>query len=286
MNRAELKCEENYYNYINDVKLYVDYTNERLKILDYSCISKDTLMTIIEFAKNESLGKVISNCRTKFLDYFKNCNFKVEGVINGFFDGEDALCVSFFIDKKREISKYSEEEDKIIYKSVVENKKNSKIKKHNHLIRTAGLSDIPQMIKLFSNVFETYLSPVFSIDYLEKVMNDNILFKVAVENDKIISIASADMDKCNMNAEITDCATYPEHRGKGILTNLISDLEQELQQSGFNILYSLSRAINPGINKSLANLDYKYCGRLVNNCHICGTYEDMNIWVKRLNKTL
>ena len=50
----------------------------------------------------------------------------------------------------------------------------------------------------------------------------------------------------------------------------------------FKILYSLSRAINPSINKVLANLDYKYCGRLVNNCHICGDFEDMNIWVKKL----
>ena len=112
-------------------------------------------------------------------------------------------------------------------------------------------------------------------------MNVQILFKVAIENDNIISIASADMDKCNMNAEITDCATYPEHRGRGILKNLISELEQELFQNGFKTLYSLSRAINPGINKALANLNYKYCGRLVNNCHICGNFEDMNIWVKQ-----
>ncbi|HCP15639.1 MAG TPA: putative beta-lysine N-acetyltransferase, partial [Peptococcaceae bacterium] len=29
-------------------------------------------------------------------------------------------------------------------------------------------------------------------------------------------------------------------------------------------------------------MHYEYSGRLVNNCDICGGFEDMNIWVKRL----
>lgn len=281
MNQAELKTKENYYQDIMGVNVFVDYTNKRLKILEYSQISEDIIMAIVNFAENECLGKVISNCRIKNLNYFRNCSFKVEGVINGFFNGEDSFCVSNFIDNKREISINQEEEDRLIQKCVFENKKHTPMKSNQYIIRTALLSDIPQMIKLFSNVFETYPSPVYCSDYLQKVMKDQILFKVAIENDKIISIASADMDKCNMNAEITDCATYPEHRGRGILSNLISDLEQELRQNDFKALYSLSRAINPGINKALANLNYKHSGRLVNNCHICGNFEDMNIWVKR-----
>ncbi len=282
MKQAELKCIESYYTEIKGVKVFVDYTNERLKIMDTSSVSEDIIMNILDLARSENLGKVIANCGIKLLKGFRNCKFKIEGVINGFFNGEDALCVSYFIDDKREISIHKEEEDKLLYQCVIDNKKKAMTKNNAYLIRTAVSSDIPQMIKLFSKVFETYPSPVFSSDYLRKVMSDNILFKVAVENEKIISIASADMDKLNMNAEITDCATYPEHRGRGILPNLIYALEQELRSNGFKTLYSLSRAINLGINKSLSNLNYNYCGRLVNNCHICGKFEDMNIWVKKL----
>ncbi len=284
MKVLESRSKENYYTSINGSKIFVDYTNERLKILDYHNITDSNIIGIIDFASENGLGKIISNCRIRILEPYRKCGFKIEGLIKGFFQGEDAYCVSFFVDKKREVSTKTAEEDEIISKCDVENKKNYLKESQSYVIRNAETSDIPQMIKLFANVFESYPSPVFNGDYLHEIMKEQVLFKVAVEDGKIISIASADMDKENFNAEITDCATYPEHRGRGILPNLIQSLEQELLQKEFITLYSLSRAINPGINRTLGKLKYRYCGRLVNNCHICGGFEDMNIWVKNLNR--
>lgn len=282
MNALQLKSEDSYYTTIKGVKVFVDYSNERLKILDYEDITEDIIMTIADFAKSEKLGKIITNCRVKLIKPFRNCNFKIEGIINGFFKGENAHCVSLFLDREREVSIHKDQEDAIIHQCVIENKTSSKVRKHKFLIRNAEVSDIPQMIQIFKTVFKTYPTPVFSSSYLQSVINKQILFKVAVDEGKIISIASADMDKNNLNAEITDCATYPEYRGMGIIPNLIKYLEHDLQQDGFLTLYSLSRAINTGINKTFSKLDYRYCGRLVNNCHICGNFEDMNIWVKKL----
>lgn len=285
MKPLKLVSKENYYTNIHGIKVFVDFINERLKILDYQCISDNTIMDIVSFAKQNELGKVISNCRIKFLEPFRNCGFKVEGIINGFFSGEDAYCVSLFLDKKREVDVRKEDEDTILHQCVIESSETFKVRNHGYMIRNAIKSDIPQMIELFSSVFETYPSPVFNSAYLQNVMEEQILFKIAVDEGKIISIASTDMDKCNLNAEITDCATYPQYRGRGILPNLIQHLEQDLRKKGFHTLYSLSRAINPGINKSLSKLEYRYGGRLVNNCHICGGFEDMNIWVKKLKRS-
>ncbi len=284
MNALSFENKQSYYTEIKGVKALVDYTSERLKIIDYPCITEEILMSVVNFAKEKKLGKIISNCHIRLLKPFRNMGFKVEGIINGYFNGEDAYCVSLFIDKNREISNLYEEEDALLYKCVIKNKKSFTEGIDSYMIRNAEPSDIPQMIDIFSSIFETYPSPVFNDNYLRKVMNGQVLFKVAVEDGKIISIASADMDKLNKNAEITDCATYPEHRGRGILSNLIHSLEQDLQQEGFLTLYSLSRAINPGINSALSKLGYRYCGRLINNCHICGGFEDMNIWVKELKK--
>jgi len=275
-----------HYIFIKDIKVFIDHTNKRLKILEHTSISDNTITYLIDFARSENLTKIISNCTMTYLKFFQNCGFKEEGIIKGFFKGEDAYCISFFVDKKREISYYKEEEDDIINQSVAVNKKISFTKTDKYIIRSAVESDISQMINLFKNVFETYPSPVFSRNYLKKVMNEDILFKVAVEDDKIISVSSADMDRDNLNAEITDCATYPEHRGRGIVPNLIHCLEQELIEKKFLTLYSLSRAINPGINITFSKLGYNYGGRLVNNCHICGRFEDMNIWVKKLSHSL
>ena len=273
--------QANYYMNIKDVKVYLDHINKRMKILNYQSISDNIIKEIVDFSMAEGFGKIISNCRIKLLKQFRSCGFIIEGIINGFFQGEDAYCIAYFLDPKRQVESKREEEDAILYHCFNDPERNLKQENHTFSVRHADVNDIPQMIKLFSAVFETYPSPVFSMEYLEKVMNRHVIFKVAEENGRIISIASAEMDKINLNAEITDCATYPEYRGRGILKNLIHCLENELKEKGFHTAYSLSRAINPGINKALSRLGYKYSGRLINNCHICGGYEDMNIWVKR-----
>ncbi len=282
MNALQNNQHENYCIAINGVNIYLDHTNSRLKIMGYESISDKTIRDIIDFAKDEALGKIISNCRMRFLKPFSSRGFVIEGIIKGYFKGEDAYCISYFIDPRRQAIPQNDEEEAILNQCLRDTKIFSPQRKNKYTIRPADERDIPEMIKLFSTVFASYPSPVFSIEYLKKVMSEQVLFKVAEEDGKIISIASADMDKLNLNAEMTDCATYPEHWGKGILPILIYSLEADLKKKGFLTAYSLARAINPGINKALSRLDYKYSGRLINNCHICGGFEDMNIWFKQL----
>lgn len=271
-----------YYAAICGIKVYVDYANERLKIFDSGGIDKTALAEIVGFARYKNLGKVICNSRADSLQHFKGCSFIEEGRIEGFFSGKDSYCMSFFTDEKRAISRKPDEADKII-SLCDEKRKNQPQCDALYRIRTANPSDILQMTSIFKRIFETYPSPVFDAGYLLQAMSENVLFKIAEKNNEIVGIASADMDAPNLNAEITDCATLPEHRGNGILSLLIMSLEDELLSKGFKTLYSLSRAVNPGININLARLNYSYNGRLINNCHICGGYEDMNIWVKQLD---
>jgi len=208
----------------------------------------------------------------------------MEGRIHGYFKGQNAFCVSYFLSSQRKISSnlHIEEllveqclelKDAFIYES----------NKSEYCIRDAEEKDIKEMVKLFSVVFSAYPSPVYNEEYLMETMNGNVLYKVADHNGKIVGIASADMDKDNLNAEITDCATYPDYRGKGILSNIIYSLELDLKKKGFITLYSLCRAINPGINIVLSKHNYKFTGRLINNCNICGAFEDMNIWIKNIS---
>lgn len=259
-----------------------DYQNERLKIKSINEFKYNDIKSAIDYAIEKGFGKIILNCRYHYVKSFLEAGFLIEGIIDGFFKGEDAFCMSYFINPERKISPKEKEEDEIIEKcrSVVL----SKTKDINgFIIRNVTNDDIPQMIELFKTVFKTYPSPVFNPSYLEEVIDTKTHFKVAVLNDKIVSIASAEMDKENLNAEITDCATYPEHRGQGLLTNLINHLEKDLIDMGFYSLYSLSRAINHGINIALKKHGYMYRGRHINNCNICGKYEDMNIWAKPFN---
>jgi putative beta-lysine N-acetyltransferase len=81
---------------------------------------------------------------------------------------------------------------------------------------------------------------------------------------------------------MTDCATLKSHRGHGLMGHLLFELEKYLKSREYKVLYSTARAISTGMNIVFAKHSYAYGGRLVNHCHICGQFENMNIWIKLL----
>ncbi|HEX3030762.1 MAG TPA: putative beta-lysine N-acetyltransferase [Bacillota bacterium] len=283
MSIVQSKQQESYYLEIAGVGTFVDHTNQRLKLLEHQGVSEESIKKIISFARQEGLGKIITNCHIRLLAPFTNSGFVIEGIINRFYQGEDAFCVSYFLDAKRGKASNWKKEEAILYQCLRDTRPFMPRAHEDYSIRQATVHDIPQMVRLFSSVFSTYPSPVFSGQYLKQVMSQHVLFRVAEQDGRVVSVASAEMNPGNLNAEITDCATYPAYRGRAILSSLIHCLEADLKGKGYRTGYSLARAINPGINKAFSRLGYKFSGRLVNNCHICGEYEDMNIWVKRLS---
>lgn len=283
MKADRCKINNNYYAKINRTKIYVDLSNKRIKIINFNNITLQTLKRIIHFTSKQYLSKIICYCDTETIDTFIKAGFESEGKIEGYFKGTDAFCMSYFINSNRKIcSNYSKKE--LVIKECL-SVKNTYINHKNKLkclIRTATKNDIKEMAKLFSTVFLSYSSPIYDEEYIKQTMNEKVLYKVAVYDGKIISVASADMDVENLSAEITDCATLLDYRGNGVLSNIIYSLESDLKVKGFKTLYSLSRAINPSINFILSKHNFNFSGRLVNNCSICGTFEDMNIWVKNI----
>lgn len=268
---------------IDEIELYIDEINERIKILKCKNMSADNLQKVVEFAQDNKIGKIISNCLTEDWEHYIESGFELEGFIEGYFKGKVALCMSYFSDENRKkIIDYNEKE-LIVKDCLKKSEPFSFVKnKHNYTIRDANENDVKDMVSLFSEVFSSYPSPVYDEEYIKKTMRNKILYKVAVFEDKVVGIVSADMDRENLNAEITDCVTSTEHRCKGITSNIIHNLEKDLKSMGFVTLYSLSRAINVGVNKVFSKHNYAYNGRLVNNCNICGSFEDMNIWVKTI----
>ncbi|PRR83458.1 putative beta-lysine N-acetyltransferase [Clostridium vincentii] len=277
----------NYYTKIDRTKIYMDYANKCVKIIDFNNISVQNLKRIIRFSSKQHLSKIICNCDIESSEIFIHAGFDLEGKINGYFRGKDALCMSYFISSDRKACKDFSKKELIVKQCLdVRDTFIYSGNKFTYSIRNAVESDIKEMIALFSTVFTTYPSPVYDEEYLKQTMEGEILYKVAVYNKKIIGVVSANMDKENLNAEITDCATYSCYRCKGVLANSIYSLELDLKNMGFITLYSLSRAMNPSINIVLSKHNYEFTGRLINNCNICSTFEDMNIWVKNINNTL
>ncbi|MEN6348845.1 MAG: putative beta-lysine N-acetyltransferase [Syntrophomonas sp.] len=272
----------NNYEVLDNTALLFDWSNRRIKILTSESLSIRTLNRIKNVAVQKGMDKIIANVPESCRTLFSEQGFVLEGKINGFFNGEDAFCFSFF--GLEESKKPSSDYDGIIPSGCCwDFARQQQYSNPWFEIRNAHEADIPGMIGLFRNVFATYPSPVFDAEYLRYTMNtDRVLYKLAIDDGQLVGIASADKDQAHLNAEMTDCTTRPDYRGRGILTQLLGELEEHLVKHGFICLYTLCRATEAGVNKAFFRHGYQYSGRLIKNCNICGNFEDMNILVKTL----
>lgn len=146
-------------------------------------------------------------------------------------------------------------------------------------------TDVEGMLSLYRRVFESYPSPLTYREYLLSVLHRDAIFRVIrCPEGKVVAAASAELDSKRLSAELTDCATHPDERGKGLMSVLLHSLEEDLQRAGYVCAFTLARAPSYGMNAAFHSLGYEYNGRMINNCDIYGDFEDMNLWVKNLRR--
>lgn len=261
----------------------IDRFNRRIKIISLSGELSELLGKLEPVAKKYTLEKIFCVTNKEQVPIFKDKNFIIEAKINSLLYGSDGYFLSKFLTPKRKINNHIPEEEEILIKArEYLDEDFSYAIKEKYLLRTAGKEDAKELAALYDRVFETYPTPLNDPDYIKYAMDNNTLFKVAIYEGKIVSAASADMNEQNLNAEITDCATLNTHRAAGLMGRLIYELENKMKKMNYQVLYSIARSISPGINIVFAKHGYEYGGRLVNHCHICGQFENMNIWLKNL----
>jgi len=270
------------------LRLFFDYYNRRLKIIDYETDNDDAYPAITKrlawLAEHNSFDKIFLKAQKHDFQKFLAQGYVMEGVLRYYFRGQDAYVLSRFSSSGRAQSDHLVEEANLV-ENLLHNTKNRTIKELDPkiTIQTATYDDIPQLVLIYRSVFETYPSPLTNPDYIQATMNKHVLYKIAVEDKTALAAASADMNEKHSNAELTDCATVPAAQGKGIMQHILKSLETDLKDRGIMTAYTLSRALSIGMNRAFYRMNYEYSGRLINNCDIFGKFEDMNIWVKKLS---
>ncbi|MTI49780.1 putative beta-lysine N-acetyltransferase [Sporosalibacterium faouarense] len=271
--------EEDYY-----LKLVIDYFNKRLKVVNYDGKNYRGMAQRIDFiAKENSFDKVFIKATSDDWEEFMAYGYILEGIFKYYYNGEHGYCLSKFYTSSRRDSDTIEKENEIIEKLTNFKSNNDSVKlEKDYEIKIAKKEDIPKIVKLYDEVFKTYPIPLNNMNYVNTLMENDVLFMYIEHKGQIVSAASADMDTLHKNAEITDCATNNKHRGKGLMSIIINNLEKEMIKRDIVCLYSIARSVSFGMNKVFKKQGYSYTGRLINNCNICGKFEDMNLWVKKI----
>lgn len=275
--RREIKANDYYLKYLSD------HFNKRTILLEHRGNTHQVIEQLKKISLEEQSGKIIAYVRDIDKPCFEQQDFIQEGQIQGYFRGEDAHCFSYFINPERMHSSRIGQEDIILRDTILAPSAQQEfLHAARFYIRNTTADDIEKLARFMGEYFETYPTPVHDPKYIKKVIREGTLFKIVLHQEEIAAVASADCNQTLLNAEITDCLTHPAFRGNGLAVQLIAALEKDLQALGYMTLFSLARAISPGINRALKYNEYHFSGRLINNCNIMGSTEDMNIWVKNI----
>ena len=261
----------------------IDSFNKRVRVDDYlghfeSCVN-ESMQVAFETAAEKLIFKVRQE---NVLSLIQN-GFVYEAMIDHYYLGSDCYFLVKYFTNARRNSEHWQQEDQLIM-DVLALKKQMKLQNppKAYELRKANESDVDLLANLYRTVFTIYPTPMDDPAYIKKCMKNQTIFYIFTYEEKIVSAASAEVNLFYHNAEMTDCATLPEHRQFGLLKHLLIKLEEELLANNIYCVYSIARALSFGMNLALHQLQYKYRGRLANNCYIFDQVEDMNMWVKQL----
>ncbi|HWV38996.1 MAG TPA: putative beta-lysine N-acetyltransferase [Vulgatibacter sp.] len=268
-------------------RLLFDAYNRRLKVLDYHVEDYRAFADKLGFlADSNRFDKIWILARPKDWERFVRLGYMLEGTLRYALRGKTAYMVSQFRSNRRlrspELRKEIDLLDRILAREL---RPTPRRLPAGYSLDFAREEDLEGILALYRRVFETYPSPLTHREYLIDVLHRGSVFRVVRNPEgEVASVASAELSPEHLSAELTDCATHPAERGRGLMSVILKALEQDLRRLGYRCAYTLARAPSFGMNAAFHALGYEFNGRMINNCDIYGGFEDMNLWSKDLRQ--
>ncbi len=257
--------------------------NDRIYLLKTTEKDIPELFSIIEdLVYSQKYSKVVCKVPKSIAPAFFANGFIMEAYIPGFYNHkEDMFFVSKFLNSDRLL--HIENKNLETFSEILKKEQQQNVKTNaNFSFRELTTKDVKEITQLFSIVFKTYPFPVHEEDYILQNLKDNVRYFGAFYKDKLVAIASSEMDKKAGNAEMTDFATHPEFSGNNLAIHLLNKMEEAMKEAKINTLYTIARLKSVPMNLTFIRNKYKYSGTLIKNTNISGDIESMNIYYKHL----
>lgn len=253
-----------------------------MKLAKQDCPS--VIEKINSLARNNRYSKIFCKVPQEMAPYFIANGFIVEAQIPRFFKAsESVFFMSKFLSSDRllniENEKLNNLGDLLGNTKVIENE--ISVDKH-YTMRMLNEYDCENISSVYRTVFESYPFPIHDPKYILETMKNAVRYFGVEYKSKLVALSSAEVDSQAQNAEMTDFATIPKYRGKGLAVNLLSQMERQMKQEGIKTLYTIARLNSMGMNKTFLKLGYSYCGTSLKNTNISGKIESMNIYYKHI----
>lgn len=246
---------------------------------------------LIREARARDRGRVVVMVRAGLAPGLEAAGLETEGVMPGFYRGEEDCAVMGYWPEPDRASLADAEGVALVQRiveaqaEVVTDNTVSLPQRRTHPAPTAlaTVEDAPAIAELLADTFSQYPTPSSSPEYIAHAIEGGTPFRLVREVSDVVACASADLVREARTAELTDCATRPSHRGRGLMKAILDDLIDDLRALDYPTAYTLARARVPGINLAFQRLGFVFRGTMAQSCRIGDGLEDMNIWSRSID---
>jgi putative beta-lysine N-acetyltransferase len=244
----------------------------------------DIVSRIYELGRQQGYSKLFAKVPADAASHFTDLGFVDEALVPNMYRGSSAgLFLSKYLDPKRAMPKDIQLISDVLDRSHDKADK-APIDTGDIKIERLRTGNAETLAHLYSDVFETYPFPLDDPSFIRKSMSEDTIFFGIFSDDILMAAASAEIDTEWQCAEMTDFATRPEYRGKGVATKLLAHMEETLVGMDIKTLYTIARAGSYGMNIVFSRCGYAHGGTLHNNTQIGGELESMNVWHKQIGE--
>ncbi len=241
------------------------------------------LTSLRDLAEENSYTKLFCKIPEWAAPHFFADGFITEAIIPGFYHGREA---AFFLAKYLNSDRLMnlENENLAVLSGLLKGTQKRESLNENGIFKVRPLdgTDVDQITEIYRNVFRSYPFPIHNPKYILRTMMENVRYYGVKKNDRLIAVASAEIDFEGYNAEMTDFATEPGFRGLKLGQRILSEMEKEMKVSEIKTLYTIARLQSIPMNKVFLKHKYQYAGTLIRNTNISGSIESMNVFYKHI----
>lgn len=259
--------------------------SERIYLM--KVFSKDCPEIIDELdalANREGYSKIFAKVPVSVSQDFLDNGYRTEARVPQLFHGrEDGVLLGKFLSSERLVEREPELVKNVLIEATAQSDGGSIALQEGFDFRSLGEGDVGAAVAVYKEVFASYPFPIHDPSYLKDTMRDSVRYFGVWHKDRLVALASAEMDRGSRNAEMTDFATLPAFRGRGLARVLLTKMERAIRGDGIRTVFTIARAYSYGMNITFARTGYRFGGTLRNNTQICGRQESMNVWYKPLS---
>ncbi len=257
--------------------------NERIYLMKVSGQDlPDIIQDMERLADEHGYTKAFVKAPLQVKGLFRQEGYVEEARIPGFYYGtEDGVFLGKYFDAERSMDPHADKVQEIL-ELARDKAAHDEITSPPEKVQfyEAAPDDAEAMTEVYKAVFDSYPFPIDDADYIRQTMQSHIRYFCGEHDGRIVALSSAEIDRQRGNVEMTDFATLPDYRGRGIARQLLTQMEQAMAEEPVQVFYTIARALSAGMNITFAQHGYEYGGTLVNNTNICGRIESMNVWCK------